>query len=43
MLKPTVDVTFKLQNATQKGITATVNGMVYVWNSAKKVWESKRF
>ena len=43
MLQPTVDVTFKLHNATQKGITATVNGMVYVWNSAKKVWESKRF
>lgn len=43
VLQPTVDVTFKMHNATQNGITATVNGMIYVWNSAKKVWESKRF
>ena len=34
------NVNFKLQEGTENGITATVNGAVYVWNAAKKMWQA---
>ena len=38
-LRPYTNVVFKASKATDNAIYATVNGVKYVWNAAKKTWE----